>query len=159
MDQDRSAKNGYWLAFVGAIAGAFIGFSGFMLLFLVVGMLTFDRLPPGSGYTALGIAIWGQFLAVVIGSAAGIAGALAIGKRAVPVLTGLLSIPATIIVFVVVYGLGQVIDTMDYGWLLIIPPFIIPFLARLTALWLKFGSGSPQHQDEAGHARSTDPER
>lgn len=158
MDHDVAAKKGYWLAFVGAIAGAFIGLSGFMFLFVVVGILTFDRLPPGSGYSALGIALWGQLLAVTIGGAAGIAGALAIGKRAVPVLTGLLSIPATIIVFVVVYGLGQVFDTMDYGWLLIIPPFIIPFLARLTALWLKFGTGSPQYQDEAD-ARSTDPGR
>jgi hypothetical protein len=139
-------KNGYWLAFVGAIAGAFVGLSGFGFLFVVVGLLTSYRLPLGSGDVALGLALWGQILAVTIGAAVGIAGALAIGKRPVPILTGLLSIPATFIVFVGVYALGQVIDTMDYGWLLIVPPFTVPFLARLTALWLKFGSGSPQYQ-------------
>jgi hypothetical protein len=48
-----------------------------------------------------------------------------------------LSIPITVLVVFAVWGLTQIVDTMDYGWLLIIPPFIIPFLARWAALWAK----------------------
>lgn len=144
VEYDPAAKRGYWLALVGAIAGTFIALSGFLFIVSVIGIVTIDWFPPGSSPLSLGLILYGQFVAAMLGMAVGIAGALAIGQRAAPILTGLLSIPAALIVFVVMYGLGQVIDTMDIGWLLIVPPLIIPFLARLTALWLKFGSGSPQ---------------
>lgn len=62
-----------------------------------------------------GVAIWGQLLAVPIGCSVGIAAALAIGQREAPLLTGVLSIPITVLVVFAVWGLTQIVDTMDYG--------------------------------------------
>jgi len=133
--EQQVAKKGYWLAFAGAIIGAFVVVTGFVSILSVMGLLgAFDQL---DGMDLLGVALYGQFLAVPIGCAIGITTALAIGRREAPILTGVLSIPCTVVVFLAVWGLTRIVDTMDYGWLIIIPPLIIPFVARWAALWAK----------------------
>ena len=77
MVEQQAAKKGYWLAFAGAVVGAFLAVIAFLILFLIIGFLAFERLPPGSGFALGGVAIWGQSLAVPIGCSVGIAAALA----------------------------------------------------------------------------------
>jgi len=133
--EQQTARKGYWLAFAGAIIGAFVVVSGFATIFSLMGLLgAFDQF---DGMDLWGVVIYGQFLAIPIGCAIGITAALAIGQREAPILTGVMSIPVTVVVFFAVWGLTRIVDTMDFGWLIIIPPFIIPFLARWAALWAK----------------------
>jgi hypothetical protein len=122
-----TARPGYWLAFLGAVVGYLLVSAVFLVVVVVGGMS--GMLDP-----SLGVIFYGLFAAALVGIGVGIAGALAIAKKRAAVLTGLLSIPVMVAAWAAVWGVSQLIDTMDFGWLLIIPPFVVPFASRWLAL-------------------------
>jgi hypothetical protein len=80
------------------------------------------------------VAVLGPIVLIPVGSAGGTTFALALFGRHSPVLTGILTLPVTIAVGMVVVVLTRFIDTMDYGWLIIIPPLVAPLGARFIVL-------------------------
>lgn len=49
MVEQQAAKKGYWLAFAGAVVGAFLAVIAFLILFLIIGFLAFRTASSGIG--------------------------------------------------------------------------------------------------------------
>lgn len=130
----------YVIVFIGSIAGTFL--LGVLFASLLVRWVY--ELRPGS----FGLVVYGQFLIAPLGSAVGAALALRLFRRRSPWLTGLLVLPVAVVVGIGVYVLAWFIDTMGYGWLIIVPPVIAPLGARFIALGRK-SSPPPPRQPRA----------
>jgi hypothetical protein len=125
-------RPGYWLAFFGAVVG-YVVMSALFLVFVVIGGM------GGVWDPSMGVISYGQFAAALVGLGVGITGALALAKKEAAVLTGLLSIPVMVAARAVVAGVFQIIDTLDFGWLLTIPLLLVPFVSRWAALAIRRG--------------------
>lgn len=116
-----------WPDFVGALLGSIAG--GYLIGGLLVRW----------GIQALPGFIFGPILLIPLGSALGTTLTLAFARRHSPVLTGILMLPVTVVVWLVVVGLTRVINVMDFGWLVITPPVVAPLGAR----WIVIGRKEP----------------
>ena len=158
VDRQRHAKpkSGYLLALSGAWVGGFVG------LFLVARMISTADL--SSGPELIGAVVYGQMAAIPIGTVIGIAVALALFKRAAPVLTAVLSIPVTLVVWAAWYGvwvmtseLSRFIDSMGYAGFLFIPPLTVPLISRWIALSFH-RKRSARHDPVAAAANEREPD-
>jgi hypothetical protein len=125
-----------WPDYVIALLGSIVG--AYLIGWLVVRWAL--EYQPGN----LLLAVLGPILLIPLGSAGGTTLSLALFRRHSPVLTGILTLPVTIAVGIVVVVLSRFIDTMDYGWLIIIPPLIAPLGARFIVLGRKPNPREPQ---------------
>jgi len=125
-----------WPDYVIALLGSIVG--AYLIGWLVVRWAL--EYQPGN----LLLALLGPILLIPLGSAGGTTLALAIFGRHSPVLTGILTLPVTIAVGTGVVVLSRFIDTMDYGWLIIIPPLVAPVGARFIVLGRKSRPREPQ---------------
>ena len=115
-----------WPDYVAALLGSMAG--GYLLGGILVRWGIQSQ--PGS----LAFAMFGPILLIPLGSALGTMLALAVFRRHSPVLTGVLTLPVTVAVWIVVAGLTRLIDSMDYGWLMLVPPLVAPLGARFIVL-------------------------
>ncbi len=119
--QRKRVGLGYFAALVGSVVGGY-------LLGGALSALWYSAEPN------LGVAVYGQVLLVPVGSIAGSSAALGLFRYRAVLRTVILMLPMTIVAWVVVFGLSRIIDSLGYGWLVIIPPFVAPLSARWLAL-------------------------
>jgi hypothetical protein len=122
-------KERRWVGYLAALVGSLAG--GFWLGgWLVTWMITSS---PGS----IAVLMFGPILLVPLGSALGVLAALAVSRQHSALLTAVLTLPVTIVIWLLLTGLTRLIDVMDFGWLVIVPPLIAPLGARFIVLGRK----------------------
>lgn len=116
---------GYLAALIGSLAGGF-WLGGWLVMWLITSS-------PGS----IAVFMFGPILLVPLGSALGVLAALVISRQHSALLTAVLTLPVTIVIWLLLTTFGQQIDVMDFGWLVIVPPLIAPLGARFIVLGRK----------------------
>jgi len=126
----------HWPDYVIALVGSLVG--AYVIGWLVVRWAL--EFQPGN----LVLVIVGPIVLVPLGSAGGTSLALALFRRHSPVLTGILTLPVTIVVGILLVVLTRFINTMDHAWPIVIPPLVAPLGARFIVLGRQPPPSKPQ---------------
>jgi hypothetical protein len=142
-DEDAASQgpsSRIWIDYVAAVVGSVVG--GYLIGWRLVDWAV------GSGSGILAAASLGQILLIPLGSALGTMFALAASRRRSAVFTGVLTLPVTFFVWIVIGFLAMLVDATGYGW----PAVISIAAAPLGARFIVLGRPSSESDWPAGQA-------